>query len=157
MSPDVISWNAFLNDKAWVDLVVFIVAAVIQAISWITSDRNLTNDQPARTAATTAMSGTASGGITAVGILIPATLLVVPIGHPNATSLSNIFFGDLWFSFSLMCGLYVLWVSSVKVVTENVLNRPDVGIAYGLQLFSLAIGILRLLVGVVLVFGSVKS
>ncbi len=102
------------------------------------------------------MSATATGGLTAVGILIPATLVAVQISHPNAAALSSVFFGDLWFALSLVCGLYVLWISGVKVSTENVLNRKDVGISHGLQLLALLVGVARLLFGIYLVFSNAK-
>ena len=95
------------------------------------------------------------GGLGAVGILIPVTLITAQIGKPTIATLSQIFFADVWFTLSLIFGLHILFTVGVKAGTENVLNRRGlIGIPYGLQLLSLLVGVIRLLVGVAILFSG---
>jgi hypothetical protein len=149
-------WGAFLDDKIWIDAIFFFVFGGINAISWWSLGAGkFPTDAQTRASAASSIGTTVGGGIAAVGILIPATLITAQIGHPTAATLSQIFFADVWFTLSLVFGLHIVFMIGVKAGSENVLNhRRLLGIPYGLQLLSLLVGVIRLLVGIAILFSK---
>ena len=151
-----ISWPyAFTDDRIYIDCIIFVVLGGFHIVTWICNRANAPVASAAASAA--AITSAVTAGIAAVGILIPLTLGAAQVGHPGSGPLSQVFFGDAWFTLSLVFGLYTLWTVGVKGTTQNVLNRKDVGIAYGLQLLTLLIGVIRLLVGIAILFSEGKS
>jgi hypothetical protein len=147
-----ITWgNVFATRFVWLDLIVFGVPSLLHVLSWLGVDRHFPDDSEARSAAAESFRSTAVAGITAVGIMIPVTLLVIQLGSSSgspipAESLLDVFLADLWLTLSLLFGLYVVWVVAAKSGSRNVYNRLDVGICYGLQLTALFTGVLRLVI-----------
>lgn len=150
-----INWSyAFTSDRVWIDCLAALILGAIHVWSYLSNRGKYPDNLADRSAAATSLSSTITGGITAVGILIPVTLIAAQIGHPSQTGLEDIFFADVWFTFSLVFGLYGLFTVGVRGSTENILNRRDVGIVYGLELMTLLIGIVRLLIGIAIVFSG---
>jgi hypothetical protein len=149
-----IDWaNVFVKRFFWVDLLVFALPSFVHLISWLATPRSFPDDVESRRNGAESFRSTAIGGITAVGILIPVTLLAIQLGTSNtssipASSMLDVFLADLWFTLSLFFGLYVLWVVAVKSGSKNAYNLPDVGISYGLQLTALLTGVVRLVIGI---------
>lgn len=149
------SWpSQYWSDWVWIETLVFIVLGILHGYIWVANGRGYSETDTARSAAATSLGSTVTGGITAVGILIPVTLAAAAIGHPGPTGLSDVFFADAWFTLSLVFGLYALFSVGVRGPTQNILNRPDVGIAYGLQLIAMLVGMIRLLIGIAIVFAG---
>lgn len=150
-----INWpQAFLDDKAWLDVLVVAALGVVHGLAWWGSGEGRSTAPEERIPVATSITATVSGEITAVGILIPATLVAVQIVKPTSAVLAVIFFADVWFALSLTFGLYILWTVAVKASTQNVLNRHDVGLVYGLQFITLLAGIVRLLIGIAILFSG---
>jgi len=89
-----------------------------------------------------------------VGILLPLSLVAAQIRAPGPGPLEHVFFADLWFAVSLLIGLFAVYTIAPRSTGEDVLARRDVGIAFGLQLFAMGIGIVRLLIGIGAVIGG---
>src|SRR5262249_24539056 len=144
--------NAFVGDWVWIDALIAVILGGMHALAWPMG--GYAEEPTPRKDAGDAMARTATAGTTAVGIMIPATLVVAKIGQPAPPVLGDIFFADVWFTVSLAFGLYVLWSVGVRASTGNVLNRRDVGWVYGWQLILVLIGVARLMVGLARVFGG---
>lgn len=141
--------TAIVDDKIWIDILLFVVFSVVHMLAWSTS--TATSQTTSATVAT--VSGAVTGGIQAVGILVPATLVAVTLAHPKSSTLSQFLYADIWFTLSLFFGLSLLWSIGVNA---NVLRR-FVGYQYGLQLFSLGVGSIRLLIGIAILFSGGAS
>lgn len=101
-----------------------------------------------RTAQASAMAKSVGIGITAVGILIPATLIAVTLAKPSLAILSQFFFADVWFVLSLIFGLTMTYSLGVGQPPY----RRFIGWQYGPQLLALLIGALRLLTAIAILF-----
>jgi hypothetical protein len=102
--------------------------------------------------AQTGIRSAATGGITVAGILIPLSILTISLAANGrvklpSTVLTDFFVANFWLLISLVLGLYVLYVAGVKGYKRNILAYRATGIAYGLQLLFLAVGVFRLFFG----------
>lgn len=154
-----LSWSSILGDRSgWIDVTALVLLSTIHVMAWWGVGR-FQPTKEARQVAADSFRSSAGAGLTAVGILIPITLLTIQLGRSSGSTLPagallDVFIADLWFTISLLLGLFVVWVTAVKVATQNVLNRKDVGIAYGLQLMFLFVGAVRLLIAVAAMTGG---
>lgn len=147
-----IDWpQSFIANHAWLDLAIFLVLGLIQALVW---GSGFSTDAAVRASVATIMTSAVSAGITAVGIVLPLSLVSAQIVEPGPGPLEQVFIADVWFTLSLLFGLYTAFSIAVRSSGENVLNRRDIGVAFGLQLFALAIGMIRLLLAIGAVLGG---
>ena len=129
-----ITWaNVFATRFFWLDLIVFGLLSFLHVGAWLGTSREYPSDPESRASASESFRSTAVGGLTAVGILIPVTMLGIQLGVSSsppipASSTLDVFLADLWFTASLFCGLYVLWRVAAKSGSRNVFNLRDVGI-----------------------------
>ena len=143
-----------MRNMVYIDVLVFAIVGAVHSVAWWGGAHGHANTPDERRAATSALGTTIGAGITAVGILLPLSLVGAQIRSPSSGPLEHVFFADLWFSISLTLGIYALFVVGARSSGENPYNRRDVGIAYGLQLLALVIGVGRLLVGLSAILGG---
>jgi hypothetical protein len=155
--------SAFISHLVWIDCAFFIVFAIIHSLSWpsLPTNNAVHTDAEARSRAVSTVSSATTGGLTAVGILLPLSLVAIQVIDVNkppkqaGTVELNLFVADAWLALSLTMGLIVLWRIGAKGPTRNILYDRWAGIPFGLQLFSVLLGIIRILVAVfVLVNGG---
>ena len=145
-----LSWSAVISGQhVWIDVLIFVVlGAVHTAANW--TSPGLPNTETARAQAATNVNQIAIGGVTAVGILLPLSLVAITAfatkTAPSHGVLINTFVADCWFVLSLLLGLCVLWTGAFQAPSRNVQNLLFVRLCAGWQLFSLMIGVVRLLV-----------
>lgn len=145
-----LSWSSvFSQQNVWIDLVIFALLGVLHtAANW--KSPGLDNTDTARGQAATNVNQIAIGGVTAVGILLPLSLAAITAfastTAPGKGVLINTFVADSWFALSLLLGLCVLWTGAFQAPTRNVQNLRFVRLCAGWQLFSLMLGVVRLLV-----------
>jgi hypothetical protein len=131
-----------------IDVVLIALFGVIHITAW----RGPTNAEY-KEAAQNGMRGAAGGGLTVAGILVPLSILTISLstqtGGIKLTSgvLVDFFMSNVWLLCSVLLGLYVLFVASVKGYVRNILEYRSVGWAFGLQLIFLGVGVLRLVWG----------
>ena len=99
-----------------------------------------------------ALNSAASAGVTAVSILIPASLLIIQLASGNHAiphlALVYVFRGTIWFLFSLALGLFLLFVIPMQSQAHNVARRMITMIPFGPQLCSLFLGMVWLVIGI---------
>ena len=145
-----LSWSTVISGQhVWIDLVIFLALGVIHtAANW--RSPGLPTTDTARAQAATNVNQIAIGGVTAVGILLPLSLVAITAFASKATPshgvLINTFVADCWFVLSLLLGLCVLWTGAFQAPSRNVQNLRFVRLCAGWQLFSLMLGVVRLLV-----------
>jgi hypothetical protein len=114
-------------------------------------------DLQERQFAATIVASSSTTSITAVSILIPASLIIVQLGFGSKSfphdALNNVFRASLWFLFSLLLGLYVIFNVAMRSQSRNVAQYFPVGVVFAPQLFALAVGVLRLVIGIANVVG----
>jgi hypothetical protein len=106
---------------SWLDVIVFMALTIFHVLSWLgISSPDETQNLPDRQFGATSMSAASTASITAVRILIPASLLIVQVGFgsnikplPNE-ALNNIFIAAIWFLFSLIFGLLIVWTGVMR-------------------------------------------
>jgi hypothetical protein len=148
--------SIFFSHLAWIDLAFFFIFGALHALSWPYKqlDDNVHADLEARNRAASTLSTATTSGLTAVGILLPLSLVaiqVIDVSRPPrqaGTVGLNLFVADMWLSISLLMGLVVMWHIGAKGTTRNILYSRWAGIPFGLQLFSLVLGVVRILVSV---------
>jgi hypothetical protein len=140
----------------WWDVSAFALLAVLHIGSWLELYYRGRLDHSARNAedrrfGAQILSSSSAAGITAVSILIPASLLVVQLsstGKPlPPTALSHVFSASLWFLGSLFLGLLIVFLVPLKSHKQDVRLSLGTGIPFGLQLLSLLFGMTRLIWG----------
>jgi hypothetical protein len=137
------------------DLVVFVILVGIHIAAWseFRTPAPIPDALEWRQFGATTMGGTATAGLTAVSILIPASLLVIqlargPAGSPLPTSaLSEIFRGTTWLLGSMVLGLFVIYLLPMRSQSYDVSRDPVIGLLYFPQLLALFLGILRIALG----------
>jgi len=149
------------------DVLIFLFFSVLHIVTWlgIRGELRLQSQQdaarpahetlPDRELGATTLSSSSSAGITAVSILIPASLLVIQFGlDPGqtlpATVVLNVTRSALWFLLSLFFGLFVLWLVPMRAHKFNVARLFELGIPFGIQLIALLVGMIRLTIGLLL-------
>lgn len=150
VATSALSWHsAFGEQYVWIDLAVFAVLAGIHTVAnWLSP--GLPNTPVDRTQAATNVNQIATGGVTAVGILLPLSLAaIVTFAAKKAPAngvLVNTFVAEAWFALSLILGLCVLWAGAFRAASQNVQNLRFVRIFAGYQLFCLMLGVIRFLI-----------
>lgn len=136
------------------DIVVFVVLTLIHVAAWWGYRKPTTvSDVSEREFAASTMSGTATAGITAVSILIPASLLVVQLGRGETGSslpvsaLNDVFRGTGWLLFSLAIGLLLIYLLPMRSQKYDVGKDAWIGMLFGPQLLALLIGIVHIVQG----------
>lgn len=151
----------------WWDVILYVVFFIIQIVSWIeirpklsppgkTPAENL-QDLPNRQFGATLMTGASTAGITAVSILIPASVLILQLGLNSSSkplpqeALNDVFRAVIWFTLSLLLGLYIIFVAAMRGQRFNVARDFRIGIFYGPQLFAIVMGVVRLVFGIFII------
>jgi hypothetical protein len=139
----------------WWDMSAFIILAAIHIGSWVELKRSgklkrKVQDEERRSGAQM-MTASSAAGVTAVSILVPASMLIVQLSS-NSTSfpvgvLSQVFRGALWFLLSLLLGLIVIFLVPLRSHRTDVRKSLETGIPFGLQLLCLFLGMARLVTG----------
>jgi hypothetical protein len=165
------SWeNFFLDRLVLVDLAVFFFLALIHfAALWEARSLSRRTQRirsgplwkpikpfpttgPERQFASDSLRTSTVAGLTAVGILLPLSLLVFQIGEetesgrrtfPPPKVFLDVFIADAWFAASLVFGIWILWRSAVSL-ERHPLSYFDVVLFFGFQLFALLLGVARL-------------
>ena len=142
-----------------IDIGIIVVLGGVHVLIWLRE--NLANIDPNNHAGE-GLRAACTGGLTVVGILLPVNLLVVQLASANSTSarpvpsaaVVDLFTSSCWLLLSLIFGLYVLFVAVTRAYAESPLRRRDLGIAFGLQLIILIVGVERLVWGFASLAGS---
>ena len=133
-----ITWHSiFIERLVIVDAIVFGILALFHLLVWI--DVTVTSGK-----APNGLVDASSGGIQAVGILLPLSQVALQIGKsrsgvplPNSIFL-DVFISDLWLALSLALGLAAMSLIPYR-------RYPRVlGVLFGWQLFSFMVGLARL-------------
>lgn len=142
-----------VND--WLAVVVFAVLTLIHIIAWWEFNYSAAkeSDLGVRDFGSRTLSGTCTLGVTAVSILIPASMIIVQLGSRSGSSLSpdaldSVFRATIWFMVSLTFGLLVAWLIPMYCRSLDVARWRGTGFFYGPQLFALGAGMARLAQGV---------
>ena len=99
-----------------------------------------------------ALSSASTAGITAVAILIPASMLIIQLSLVTDATLppesqDNVFRGAVWFLVSLSIGLTLVWLVPMRAQSLDVARDFMSGLLFGPQLIALAVGMGRLVAG----------
>lgn len=140
----------------WWDALFFGLLMVVHIGSWWELRNQLAlaphNDPESRSLGATTLSSASTAGITAVSILIPASLLVVQLGSGTGAqlppeALSYVFRAAVWFMFSLLIGLILLFIMPIRSQAHNVTRDFRTGVLLDPQLLALLVGMVWLLMG----------
>lgn len=137
------------------DIIVFILLSIVHIGSWVEVKPGLSKDKPdfnERSLSATTLGASTTAGITAVSILIPASLLIVQIGLGDHSPLppaaiDHVVRASEWFVASLSFGLLIIFLVPMKANLFNVARYFQIGILVGPQLITLWIGMIRLVQG----------
>lgn len=146
----------------WWDFIVFGILTLIHIAANIESWQKIKSDLALQNAlktvdqknlGATILNGSSAAGISAVSILIPASLLIVQIGLGSSKPmppgvLDNVFRASIWFLISLGAGLIFLWISGAQSQFRNVATNLLLMIFFGPQLIALGVGVVRLVIGI---------
>ena len=146
----------------WWDAIVFGILTLIHIAanveSWQTIKSNTTLQNELKTVeqknlGATILNSSSAAGISAVSILIPASLLIVQIGLGSSKLmppgvLDNVFRASIWFLISLGAGLIFLWISGAQSQFRNAATNLLLMIFFGPQLIALGVGAGRLIIGI---------
>jgi hypothetical protein len=140
----------------WWDVVLFAVLLVIHVAAWTQVKAQGQANQPgrdddARRSAAQLMTSSSAVGITAVSILVPASMLIVA-GNTQFPSdvILQLFRAGLWFLGSLIMGLWVVFIVPLRSMRLDVRTSLEIAIPFGPQVFALMIGMGRLIWGLYL-------
>jgi hypothetical protein len=140
----------------WWDLVLFVIFASVHIAAWVqlqvTGKLNQARqDDDSRRSGAQLIITASAAGITAVSILVPASMLIVQLWSNNPSFplevIERVFRGAIWFLVSLVSGLVVVFLAPLKSLTRDIRNWIGIGIPFGLQLLSLVVGMVCLIVG----------
>lgn len=160
-------WSALGQRRVLVvDLLLLFVLGFVHIASWISIDTADVERRYSRLETAARLRDTASAGLTVVGILIPLTVIAVQLkatsdgGDTDAVSkptLIDLLVASIWLLASLVCGLYVLYLSAFSGYNENLFTHRDIGILSGFQLFFLLVGVLRLVSGMAVIVSQLLT
>ena len=160
MAPITLIHEIWQSLSLKIDLALLVGFGVIHIATWLKTQTKAID--PGNKAGE-GLRAAASGGLTVVGILLPASFLVVQLVStktnrpiPNA-AVAALTLAFVWLLCSLVCGAYVLFVAVTKAYDTSPLSRRDIGIAFGLQLILLVIGVIQVVWGFWLVAGSLLT
>src|SRR6266851_9693403 len=143
------NWDSFVQQRIYIDCLVFLILGAIHIVSNARLNEAYPNTEKARSVAATSIGGSMNGGLTAVGILLPLSLVATQIPKVDSLgALQHVVYADIWFGLSLLFGVYGAYRVGIRSVGENVVNLLDVRIVFGLQLIALVIGTARLVVSI---------
>jgi|SRR5580658_7088468 hypothetical protein len=138
----------------WWDPIVFAIYAALTIAAWNELKRagklKQTEDENERRFGAQLFTTSSAAGVTAVSILVPASMLVVQLGwsrsapFPSPEIVPHLFHASLWFLFSLILGLLVIFLVPFYSPVADVRKLMRIGIPFGLQIVSLAFGMLQL-------------
>jgi hypothetical protein len=140
----------------WWDVTLFVVLLAIHIAAWIQVKAQGLADQPgqdddARRSAAQLMTTSSAVGITAVSILVPASMLIVAGSAPFPQGVVlQLFRAGLWFLGSLILGLWVVFIVPLRSTRVDVRTSLQIAIPFGPQVFALMIGMGRLIWGLYL-------
>ena len=146
--------SVLISHLALIDLAVFVVFGVIHVLSWPSAEPQGQDAAEARNRTAGTLTAAITGGLTAVGILLPLSLVAIQVVYSSKPSAQagavglNLLVADMWLALSLIMALFALWVIWPKASTRNVLYTRLVGVPFGLQLISLVLGVGRIVVAV---------
>jgi hypothetical protein len=134
-----------------IDVAILFVFTVLQYLSLRPLNKRDSDADSVRGAAASSMGVAAGAGISAVGILVPLTLLTVQRIVSGDAPLrfritEDLFVSECWFALSLALGLLVLWFVAFKAPTRNVTRTGYISLTFSIQLLALLIGIVRVLI-----------
>ncbi|TVU91024.1 hypothetical protein [Vreelandella titanicae] len=140
----------------WWDIIVFLLFAVFHVGGWLEIRSKLITDplncRDEREFAASALNNASVAGVTAVSILIPASLLMIQLGAERtgfpSRALEDVFRASLWFLLSLAFGLFLLFLIPMRSQKYNVVRDLLTGIPFGPQLAALLIGMIWLVAGI---------
>jgi hypothetical protein len=140
----------------WWDVIIFVLLGVVHIGGWLEIRNKLIaeplNDRDERVFAASALNNASVAGVTAVSILIPASLLIIQLGAEKTgfphRALEEVFRASLWFLLSLAFGLVILFLIPMRSQKYNVTRDLLTGILLGPQLVSLLIGMIWFVVGI---------
>lgn len=160
-------WSAIAHRRVLaIDLFIFFVLAFNHVAAWMTLDVKTIEADYSRLETATRLRETAGAGLTVVGILIPLTIIAVQLkatsdgGNTSAVSkptLVDLLAASTWLLASLVCGLYVLYLSAFTGYRENLFTHRDIGIFSGFQLFFLLVGVFRLVWGLAVIVSKLVA
>ncbi|MCL7944757.1 hypothetical protein [Marinobacter sp. ATCH36] len=140
----------------WWDIIVFLLFAVFHIGGWLEIRSSLRSSPldclEQRQFAASALNNASVAGVTAVSILIPASVIMIQLGaektgFPNR-ALEEVFRASLWFLLSLAFGLFLLFLIPMRSQKYNVVRDMLTGIPFGPQLAALLIGMIWLVSGI---------
>jgi hypothetical protein len=140
----------------WWDLVGFLVLGSIHILSWVQLQvagklNQATQDDEARRSGAQMIVTSSAAGITAVSILVPASMLIVQLWSNSASLpievVARVVRGATWFLGSLFLGLFIVFLALLKSQTRDIRNWIGIGIPFGLQLLTLLFGMIWLILG----------
>lgn len=142
--------------RQWWDLCAFVLFSAMHIVGWIEIRGRLQrapmNALDERHFAAAALNNASGAGVTAVSILIPASLLIIQFTAENKDVprivLEQVFRGSVWFLVSLALGLFIIFVIPMKSQEHNVVRRMLTGIPFFPQFASLLIGMIWLVMGI---------
>jgi hypothetical protein len=137
------------------DVIVLVIGTGLHIAAWseVRAPVPIPDDFQRRQFGADTMGATATAGLTAVSILIPASLLVIALSRGQAGSrlsssaLSEIFRGTTWLLISLVLGLLLIYLLPMRAQQYDVSKDPWIGLLYFPQLLALFLGILRIALG----------
>jgi hypothetical protein len=140
----------------WWDVVAFGVVGIIHVASWLEArhllSRDPKNSLPEREFAASSLNSASVAGVTAVSILIPASLLIVQVGYEKPdfphSALEDVFRASLWFLVSLALGLLLLFLVPMRSQKHNAARDVYIGILFGPQLAALLTGMIWFVAGI---------
>lgn len=139
----------------WWDIIAFLVLGTFHVAGWLSIrtrlQANPDNTYEARNLGATTLSSANTAGLTAVSILIPASLLFIQLSSDKSPlppiAIMNVFRASCWFIASLFSGLILAFLIPMRAHKYNVSRILHTGIPFGFQLVTLLIGMGRLLSG----------
>ena len=140
----------------WWDVIVFGVVDLIHVASWLEARKRLTKDPKnslaEREFAASSLNSASVAGVTAVSILIPASLLIVQVGYEKHdfphSALEDVFRASIWFLVSLALGLVLLFLVPMRSQKYNAARDHYIGILFGPQLAALLTGMIWFVAGI---------
>ena len=143
--------------KEWWDALVFGILMLVHVGGWaelkISGKLDLESERSIekRRFAAESLSASGSSGITAVSILLPASLIILQL-FTNSTNpvtdiaLESMFRATIWFLISLSIGLLLMFFIPMRSQVYNVARDFRTGILFGPQLIALLVGVVWLVV-----------
>lgn len=133
--------------KSYWDILFFSALTLIHIYGWISMREHLKADPQdnleQRQFSANTLNNACVSGVTAVSILIPATMIVLQLAIDQEFKTTTFLFrASIWFLASLSFGIFVLFAIPMRSQKYNVARILIIGIPFGIQLLSLLIGLI---------------